>query len=72
MHSLGSGVIIDPSGIILTNNHVVEGEGKIMVRLHDGQEFEATDIKRDPKSELAIIRIKNGGKLEAAQIRQQR
>ena len=64
--SVGSGVIIDPSGIILTNNHVVREGGNIKVRLHDGREFDATDIKADPKSDLAIFHIKGAGKLEAA------
>jgi serine protease Do len=64
--SIGSGVIIDPSGIILTNNHVVRGGGKIKVRLHDGREFTAVDIKTDPKSDLAILHIENAGKLAAA------
>ena len=45
----GSGVIVDPSGIILTNNHVVAGGGQVMVRLHDGREFKAVDIKTDPE-----------------------
>jgi serine protease Do len=61
----GSGVIIDPSGIILTNNHVVDGASKVVVRLHDGREFEGTDIKRDPKADLAIVRIKGAGVLPA-------
>ena len=65
---MGSGVIIDPSGIILTNNHVVDGAGKVIVRLHDGREFEATDIKRDPKADLAILRIKGAGTLTAAKL----
>jgi len=55
---LGSGVIIDPSGVILTNNHVVEGGGKITVRLQDGREFDAVDIKSDPKTDIAVVRIK--------------
>jgi serine protease Do len=63
---IGSGVIIDPSGVILTNNHVVEGEGKIFVRLIDGREFPAVDVKRDPKTDLAIIRIKGADHLKAA------
>ena len=64
--STGSGVIVDPSGIVLTNNHVVQGGGKITVRLHDGREFTATDVKLDPKSDLAIFRLKDPGKLDAA------
>jgi serine protease Do len=66
--SVGSGVIIDPSGIILTNNHVIEGRGKLIVRLHDGREFEGVDVKADPKTDLAIVRIKGAGKLSAAKL----
>jgi serine protease Do len=64
----GSGVIVDPSGIILTNNHVVAGDGKVVVRLQDGREFKATNIKTDPKSDIAILRIEGAGKLPAAKI----
>jgi len=64
---VGSGVIIDPSGIILTNNHVVDG-GKVRVRLQDGREFDAADVKTDPKSDLAIVRIKGAGTLTAAKL----
>jgi serine protease Do len=66
--SIGSGVIIDPAGVILTNNHVVDGSGKVMVRLTDGREFPAADIKKDPKTDLAIIRIKGAGSLKAARL----
>ena len=65
---VGSGVIVDPSGIILTNNHVVEGGGKITVRLHDGREFEGVAIKTDPKTDLAIVRIKGAGTLPAVKL----
>jgi serine protease Do len=65
---VGSGVVIDPSGVILTNNHVVESGGKIIVRLSDGREFNATEVKRDPKTDLAIIRIKGAGTLKAAKL----
>lgn len=54
---MGSGVIIDPSGIILTNNHVVERGNKVIIRLHDGREFEAVDVKTDPKTDIAVVRI---------------
>ncbi len=66
--SFGSGVIVDPSGIVLTNNHVVAGGGKIMVRLQDGREFKAVDIKTDPSSDLAVIRLKGAGNLPAAKL----
>lgn len=68
MGGIGSGVIIDPSGVILTNNHVIDGGGKVMIRLHDGREFEGTDIKTDPKTDLAIVRIKGAGALPAAKL----
>ena len=64
----GSGVIVDPSGIILTNNHVVAGGGDVTVRLSDGREFKATEIKTDPKTDLAIVRIDAGGSLPAARL----
>jgi serine protease Do len=65
---MGSGVIIDPSGVILTNNHVVGGGAKVkvIVRLHDGREFTAEDVKSDPKTDLAIVRIEGAGTLPAA------
>jgi len=65
---LGSGVIIDSSGVILTNNHVVAGGGRIRVRLHDGREFSATDVKTDPKTDMAIVRIEAGESLPAARM----
>ena len=67
---VGSGVIIDPSGVILTNNHVVDGGGKIKVRLHDGREFDGVEIKTDPKTDLAIVRIKDAGPLPAVKLGQ--
>jgi serine protease Do len=57
--SLGSGFIIDPKGLILTNNHVVEGSDKIKVKLVGGKEYEATIKGRDPKTDLALIQIAN-------------
>jgi serine protease Do len=55
---MGSGVIIDSAGVILTNNHVIDGGGRITVRLSDGREFKAIAVKGDPKTDLAIVRIK--------------
>jgi serine protease Do len=54
---LGSGVIFDSDGLVLTNNHVVANGGKVMVKLHDGREFEAKKVFTDPKSDLAVVRI---------------
>ncbi len=53
----GSGVIVDPSGIILTNYHVVDGADAVEVTLHDGRKFISRDIKVDRKTDLAIVRI---------------
>ena len=64
----GSGVIVDPSGVILTNNHVVAGGGEIMVRLSDGREFKAFDIKTDPTTDLAVLHIKSKEPLPAAKL----
>jgi serine protease Do len=57
--SLGTGFIIDKQGFILTNNHVVEGTDEIKVTLNDKREFEAKIIGRDPKTDLALIRIES-------------
>ena len=53
----GSGVIIDKSGVILTNNHVVANADTVIVELQDGREFKATDVRTDPQSDLAVVRI---------------
>jgi serine protease Do len=55
--SAGSGVILDPSGYIVTNNHVVEGASQITVTLSDRREFSAKVIGADPKTDLAVIKI---------------
>jgi len=62
-HGMGSGFVIDPSGIILTANHVVADAESVKVRLHDGREFQATEIKTDPRTDVAIVRIKPDGQL---------
>ena len=66
--SLGSGVVIDQAGTILTNNHVVQGADQVIVRLPDGQEFEATNIRTDPMSDLAIVTIKADEKIYPAKL----
>ena len=55
--SLGSGVISSPDGYIVTNNHVVENADSISVRLADNEEYDAKLIGRDPKTDLALIKI---------------
>ena len=64
--SLGSGFIIDADGSILTNNHVVENAQKIVVKLSDEQEYEAKVVGRDPKTDIAIIKINAKSGLTAA------
>jgi len=56
-HGLGSGVIINKDGYILTNNHVVENADTITVTLNDGREFTAKVIGRDPKTDVAVLKI---------------
>lgn len=55
--SLGSGFIISEDGYVVTNNHVVERADEIFVRLQDRREFEAELVGRDPRSDLALLRI---------------
>ena len=56
--SLGSGVIVDPSGLVVTNHHVIEGMTQVKVALADKREFEAEILLRDPRSDLAVLRLK--------------
>jgi len=55
--SLGSGFIIDSEGYIVTNNHVVENADQIKVKLTNEKEFDAKIVGRDPKTDLALIKI---------------
>ena len=58
---LGSGVIIDPDGLIVTNNHVVEEADKIKIVLSDGREVTPEWVHTDPPSDLALIKVKEKG-----------
>jgi serine protease Do len=58
--SLGSGFIIDESGIIVTNNHVVEGAETITITLHDDTQFEGTLLGTDESTDLAVVKIEPG------------
>ena len=58
--SLGSGVIVDASGLVVTNNHVIEGADQIKVSLADKREFDADLILKDARSDLAVLRLKDG------------
>ncbi len=57
--SLGSGFIIDPSGIIVTNHHVIDEADEITVRLQDDRELAAEVVGRDPKTDLAVLRVQS-------------
>jgi len=60
---MGSGVIIDREGHIITNNHVVSNAAKIIVRIDDKEEYKAKVVGRDPQSDLAVIQLELDGDL---------
>ncbi len=64
----GSGVIVDPVGYILTNNHVIEDAAEITVRLSDARKFPAQLVGRDPKTDLAVLKVEAGTPLPAAEL----
>lgn len=64
--SLGSGVMIDPAGYIVTNNHVVEGANEVKISLADKREFEAEIALKDARTDLAVLRVKDGRERFAA------
>lgn len=57
--SLGSGVIVDSSGLVVTNVHVIEGADQVKVSLSDKREFEAEIVLKDSRSDLAVLRLKD-------------
>src|SRR6059036_200351 len=61
--STGSGFVIDSSGLIVTNAHVVESAGQIQVRLADGRRFPATVVGRDGRVDLALLKIEGASRL---------
>jgi Do/DeqQ family serine protease len=60
-NSLGSGVIVDPKGLIATNHHVIAGSTEISVVMADGREFSATKVIDDEKTDLAVLRVDTKG-----------
>jgi Do/DeqQ family serine protease len=57
--SLGSGVLMDASGLVVTNNHVIEGADQVKVSLHDKREFDAEVVLKDARTDLAVLRIQD-------------
>jgi serine protease Do len=63
--SLGTGFVISADGYILTNNHVIEDVDKIEVQFEDGRKFEAQVVGRDPRTDVALIKVEAGEALPA-------
>lgn len=67
LQSLGSGFVIDPSGIVITNNHVIADADKITVNFPDGTQLEAELLGTDPKTDLAVLKVESETPLAAVQ-----
>jgi serine protease Do len=65
VNSLGSGFIIDPSGIVVTNNHVISEADEVTVILNDGSRLKAEVIGKDQKTDIALLRVKPDRPLKA-------
>jgi Do/DeqQ family serine protease len=63
--SLGSGVVVDASGLVVTNNHVIEGMSEVKIAFADKREMEATILLRDPRTDLAVLKLKGAKELNA-------
>ncbi len=66
--SLGSGVIVDPAGFVVTNHHVIENMTEVRVAFADRREFEADIVLRDPRTDLAVLKLKNPPALTALEL----
>ena len=65
---VGSGVIVDPQGLVLTNHHVIERADEIELSLADGRNFRGSVIGRDPKTDLAVVKVDTDQELPAAKL----
>ena len=63
--SLGSGVLVDPSGIIVTNNHVIRDADEVKIALADGREFECKILLKDERSDLAVLKVNSNEQFPA-------
>jgi Do/DeqQ family serine protease len=66
--TLGSGVIVDASGLVITNNHVIENMTEVKVALADRREFEAQIVLRDPRTDLAVLKLKGASTLQVLEL----
>ena len=66
--SLGSGVIVDPAGLVITNNHVIENMNEVKVALADRREFAADILLRDPRTDIAVLKLKDATNLQAVEL----
>ncbi len=66
LEGLGSGIVIDSQGLILTNAHVIQARGQIHVRRPDGEDVDATVVGTDPESDLALVRVSDATGLSPA------
>lgn len=66
--SLGSGVVVDVSGLVVTNNHVIEGMSEVRIAFADKREVEATILLRDPRTDLAVLKLSNTRDLKALEL----
>jgi putative serine protease PepD len=64
----GSGIVVTPDGLVLTNNHVVGDADEIEVRFHDGSSESAEVVEADPRLDLAVVRIRGGQNLKSAKL----
>lgn len=66
VNGIGTGVIIDPVGIVITNHHVIADSDEIRIQTHDGREFLVKRTMSDPKTDIAVLELENASDLTAA------